>query len=62
MGWGAHRRHLANTIEPSTCVGDAACCQITLISCYQLLLHSGDCGDARGANERTGAGRDVSAC
>jgi len=24
------RRHLANTIEPSTCGGDASFCQITL--------------------------------
>ena len=27
LGEGAHWRHLANTIEPSVCVGDAACCQ-----------------------------------
>jgi len=26
----AHWRHLANTIEPSVCGGDAASCQITL--------------------------------
>jgi len=26
----AHWRHLANTIEPSVCGGDAALCQITL--------------------------------
>ena len=30
LGEGAHGRHLANTIEPSMCGGDAACCQITL--------------------------------
>jgi len=29
LGMGAHWRHLANTIEPSMCGGDAACCQIT---------------------------------
>jgi len=29
-----HRRHLANTIEPSTCGGDVTLCQITLITCY----------------------------
>ena len=29
---GAHR-HLANTTEPSMCVGDAALCQITLTTC-----------------------------
>jgi len=28
--WGAHWRHLANTIEPSVCGGDAVLCQITL--------------------------------
>jgi len=31
---GAHGRHLANTTEPSMCGGDAACCQITLTTCY----------------------------
>ena len=30
----AHWRHLANTIEPSVCGGDAALCQITLTTCY----------------------------
>jgi len=30
---GAHWRHLANTTEPSMCGGDAALCQITLITC-----------------------------
>jgi len=28
-------RHLANTIEPSVCGGDAALCQFTLATCYQ---------------------------
>jgi len=28
-----HWRHLANTIEPSVCCGDAALCQITLTTC-----------------------------
>ena len=32
--WGAHWRHLANTIELSVCGGDAALCQITLTTCY----------------------------
>ena len=32
-GWEAHWRHLANTIEPHVCGGDAACCQITLTTC-----------------------------
>jgi len=32
--WGAHWRHLANTIEPSACGGDAVLCQITLTTCY----------------------------
>ena len=30
---GAHWRHLANTIEPSLCGGDAALCRITLTTC-----------------------------
>ena len=30
----AHRRHLANTIEPSVCGGDAVSRQITLTPCY----------------------------
>jgi len=30
---GAYWRHLTNTIEPSMCGSDAACCQITLITC-----------------------------
>jgi len=30
FGGGAHWRNLANTIEPSVCGGDVACCQITL--------------------------------
>jgi len=33
-------RHLANTIEPTVCVGDAALCQITLTTCFSLLLNS----------------------
>jgi len=35
--WGAHRRHLASTIEPSVCGGDAALCQIILTTCFILL-------------------------
>jgi len=31
--WGAHWRHLKNTTEPSMCGGDAALCQIALITC-----------------------------
>jgi len=30
----AHWRHLANTIEPSVCGGDAVLCQITLTTCF----------------------------
>jgi len=30
----AHWRHLANTIEPSVCGGDAVLCKITLTACY----------------------------
>jgi len=32
----AHWRHLANTIEPSVCGGDAALCQITLTTCASM--------------------------
>ena len=32
---GAHWRHLANTIEPSVCGGDAALCQTALTTCYR---------------------------
>jgi len=41
--WGAHWRHLANITEPSMCGGDAACCQITMTTCYvfPLLLYGG---------------------
>ena len=31
--WGAHWRHLACTIEPFMCGGNAALCQITLTTC-----------------------------
>ena len=34
--WGAHWRHLANTIEPSMCGGDAVYCQITLTTCCNI--------------------------
>jgi len=30
---GTHSRHLANTIEPPVCGGDAVLCQITLTTC-----------------------------
>jgi len=33
LGGRAHWRNLGNTIEPSMCGGDAACCQITLTTC-----------------------------
>ena len=33
---GAHWRHLANITEPFLCDGDAACCEITLTTCYNL--------------------------
>jgi len=35
----AHWRHLANTIEPSVCCGDAALCQIILTTCYYLQFY-----------------------
>ena len=34
---GAHWCHLANTIKPSVCGGDAALCQITLITRFDYL-------------------------
>ena len=36
--WRAHCRHIANTIEPSMCGGDATLCQITLTTCYYQRL------------------------
>jgi len=36
--WGAHWRHLKNTTEPSMCGGDAALCQITLTTCYFIVV------------------------
>ena len=35
--WGAHWRHLKNTTEPSVCGGDAALCQITLTTCFDII-------------------------
>jgi len=34
----AHWRHLANTVEPSMCGGDVACCQITLSICLIMMI------------------------
>ena len=34
--WG-ERRYLVNTTEPSVCGGDAALCQITLTTCWNIL-------------------------
>jgi len=31
-------RHLANTTEPSICCGDAALCQITLTTCFIIVV------------------------
>ena len=36
--WGAHWHHLANTIDPPVCGGDAASCQITLTTCFSVHL------------------------
>ena len=33
-----HWRHLANTIEPSVCGGDATCCQITLTASLVVVV------------------------
>ena len=44
LGWDAHWRHLANTVEPSMCGGDAAHYQITLSTCFSIIastLHTG---------------------
>jgi len=38
LGGGVHWRHLTNTIEPSICGGNAACCQITL-KVWPLILY-----------------------
>jgi len=37
IGWNAHWRHLASTIEPSMCGGDAASYQSTLTSCLEVV-------------------------
>jgi len=37
LDWGIHWRNLANPIEPPMFGGDAAFCQITLTSRFQLL-------------------------
>jgi len=37
LGGGAHWHRLVNTIEPSMCGSDAACCWVTLTTCYLLL-------------------------
>jgi len=37
-------RHLANTIEPSVCSGDAAFCQINLTTCYCCAEQRKACG------------------
>ena len=34
----AHWRHLANTVEPYMCCGDAACCRITLTTCSSSVI------------------------
>jgi len=36
--WCAHWRHLANTIEPFVCCGDAALCEMTLTTCYTVVV------------------------
>jgi len=35
---GAYWRHLANTTEPSMCCGNVAFCQITMTTCFLLLI------------------------
>jgi len=41
--WSAHRRHLANTTEPSMCGADAVCCQITLTTCSSVVTMTLSC-------------------
>jgi len=36
--YGAHWRNLANTTEPSACRGNAAICQITLVTCLYVFV------------------------
>jgi len=36
---GAHSRHLANTTEQSICNGDVALYQITLTTCFLLVIY-----------------------
>jgi len=36
--WGVHWRQLLNTIEPSVCSGNAACCRITLVMMSHLFV------------------------
>jgi len=45
LGGSAHWHHLANTIEPSVCGDNAACCQITLNTCFSTmqLIHIHSC-------------------
>jgi len=38
--WGAFWCHMVNTTEPSVCSSNAALCQITLTTCFILLLNS----------------------
>jgi len=50
-------RHLANTLEPSMCGGDAACCKITLTTYYLNSFHivclHADCEDIKGGLVQT---------
>ena len=41
--WGAHWRHLVNMTEPSICGSDAALCQVTLTTCYGMVLSKYGC-------------------
>ena len=36
----AHWRNLAKTTEPSVCGGNAALCQLTLTTCYYIVLRA----------------------
>jgi len=38
-------RHMANTIEPSVCGGDAVLCRITLTTCYNVVDDADDDND-----------------
>jgi len=51
----AHWRHLANTTEPSVCGCDVALCQITLTTCYIVIMNLYTCILMQQANIELGS-------